>query len=132
MTNPDPPSPTELQARITYRKIDAVVSIGKTVIKFGALVWCAFYAYKIVAVLAGKTTFASLIVSILANVKVSDSICVLLAGGGSAYGLAQRSLRRKTLKRLTERPKELEEAIDAKRSSSNLTLRGTTRPEDKS
>lgn len=128
----DSPVKTEIDAKITFRKIDAVVTISKAAIKYGALVLCFFYVYKIAGVLAGKVTFASLFLKILANAKVSDGICILLAGGGSVYGLSQRQLRRSAINRLTARPKELELAIDVSRSTSGLTTEGTTRPEDRS
>ena len=132
MTSQSVQPKTEIDAKIIFRKIDAVVTICKATIKYGALVACVYFFYRIVGVLAGKTTLASLVMTIVANAKVSDGICLLLTGGGSAYGIAQRQLRRRNIRRLTERPKELELRMDPNRSSSGLTIKGTTRPEDKS
>ncbi len=49
---------------------------------------------------------------------------------GLVYGLYQRHLRRETIERTQGRIRELEKAVDNKRSSSRLTVRGDTRPED--
>jgi hypothetical protein len=132
MKSPPIATKTEIDAKILYRKIDAAVTLCKAVIKYGALVLCVRYLFLIAGALAGKTTLASLVLSVLANAKVSDCICLLFGGGGAVYGVAQRQLRRRAIKRLTGRPKELEVAIDPNRSSSELTARGTTRPEDES
>src|SRR4029077_10041535 len=130
-SHPVPPK-TEIDAKILFRKIDAIVTVSKAIIKYGTLGLCFRYIYLIIGALAGKTTLASLVLSIMANARVSDGICLLLGGSGTAYGLLQRQLCRRAIKRLTGRPKELELAIDPNRSSSDLTTRGTTRPEDES
>jgi hypothetical protein len=90
-----------------------------------------FFVYKSVVALAGKETLASLGMSVFGNVKVSDGILYVLTGSGLVYGLGQRSLRRRTIKRLTPRSIDLERKLDPGRTSSGLTSKGTTRPEDK-
>lgn len=118
-------------ARLSYKKIDAVVTITKTIVQYSFLAFCVYYIYRSIAVLAGKATFASLGLSVLGNIQVSDGIYIVLTGGSIIYGLGQRELRRRNIKRLTERPIEMEKRLDPNRSSSGLTTRGTTRPEDK-
>lgn len=78
--------------------------------------------------LAGLTTSANIGVRLAGNVTVSRGIITLLTGSGWAYGVAQRSLRRKNIERLVPLKNELEKVIDKKRTSSNLTQRGTTPP----
>ena len=134
--SPRMPSPasrkqTELELRLSFKRIDAIVSVVKALLKYGATVACVYLAYLAVAALAGKGTFASLGLSILGNVTVKDSIYVVLTVGGIIYGLGQRQLRRHNIERLTKRPIELEKRFDPKRASSELTRRGTTRPEDR-
>lgn len=59
---------------------------------------------------------------------VNRGIVALLAGSGWAFGLAQRSLRRKNIERLVPLKNDLEKVIDPKRTSSNHTSRGMTPP----
>src|SRR5258706_5912104 len=119
-----PPTPekpkSEMDLRLEFKKIDAFVALVKTIVQCGAVVWCMFYGYRIVAVLAGKETFATLGVSILGDVKVSDGIYIVLSGGSLVYGIGQRSLRRRNIERLTPHSVELEKRIDPNRTSSTL------------
>ena len=126
-----PQPKTEAEIRLLFRKIDAVVTVVKTLIQWAGLVACMFLVYKCVAALAGKETLASIGMSVLGNIKVSDGVLSVLTGGSIVYGLGERSLRRRNIKRLTARNIELEKRLDAGRTTSGLTSRGTTRPGDK-
>ena len=127
-------SKTDSEVRLSYKRIDALVTIVKTLCVYGWPVWCMYFVYKIALVLAGKTTLASfamsLAVSVLGNDRVMKSIYLIVTGGSIAYGVGQRRLRRREIERHTERPRRLEMAMDRTRTSSGLTSRGTTRPED--
>jgi hypothetical protein len=94
-----------------------------------------YFVYKIALALAGKTTLASfatsVALSILGNDKMMKSIYLIITGGSIAYGVGERRLRRRAIKRHTGRPIELEKLIDPNRTSSGLTTEGTTRPEDR-
>jgi hypothetical protein len=135
MTPVQTPPRTEADYRLSYKRIDAVVTIVKNICAYGWPVLCMYFLYKIAVVLAGKTTLASfamsVAVAILGNNKVMKTIYVVLTGGSIAYGVGQRQLRRREIKRHTKRPRELEKLIDPGRSSSGLTSEGTTRPEDR-
>jgi len=135
MTPVQPPPRTEADYRLSYKRIDAVVTVVKTVCMYGWPVLCTYFLYRIAAVLAGKTTLASFAMSVaiavLGNDKVMKTIYIVLTGGSIAYGAGQRRLRRREIKRHTARPRELEKLIDPGRSSSGLTSEGTTRPEDR-
>jgi hypothetical protein len=130
-----PPAPekpkSEIDHRLAFKRIDAFVTVSKTLIQWVGLVTCMFFVYRCVAVLAGKETFATLGMSILGNLHVSDGIYIVLSGGSLIYGIGQRSLRRRNIQRLTPRSVELEKRLDPNRTSSSLTSKGTTRPEDK-
>lgn len=77
-----------------------------------------------IASLAGKTTLAAIGISFLANLTVSKGLAYIFGVGGVSYGLGERYVRRKTVRRTGGRIKELEARIDPKRSSSNLTEAG--------
>lgn len=70
-------------------------------------------------------------VRFLGNFAVNTALAWVLAGGGIAYGIGQRRLRRNTVERMSQRTAELEERIDRKRTSSRLTKRGETNPGDR-
>jgi hypothetical protein len=95
---------------------------------FGALI--AFFAYLSISILAGRYTFAQIGVSVFGNLKISESISYVSGLTGVLYGLKERRLRRKNIQRLSGQIQKLEKLIHPNRSSSDLTVQGTTRPED--
>jgi hypothetical protein len=76
--------------------------------------------------LAGQETSATINVDFMGNVLAG-----LFGGGGVVYGKQQNELRKNTVERLQKRIKELERKIDNTRSTSGLTERGETNPEDR-
>jgi len=114
-----------------YRQAEGVASILYNIVRWGGIVLVARYGYLSLDTLAGDRTTADIGIKLLADVRISQALAWLLAGSGTAYGLAQRKLRRDTVQRLQQRNEELELRLDPKRSSSRLTPRGETRPEDK-
>jgi len=83
---------------------------------------------------AGKTTLASFGVYLFADLKAntvfSHVVMGILGLGGAGYGLRERSLKRKEIKRLGNRVVEVEKRLDPNRTSSGLTIDGRSRPED--
>ncbi len=121
----------ELRFQLRFKLIDLAASAFSLLIPWGALIVIAYYLSGSINVLAGKYTFADIGFRVLSDIRVSDGVAYLLGGGGVAYGLNERRLRRKTIERLSGRIQELEKRLDPRRSSSKLTRRGTTRPEDR-
>jgi hypothetical protein len=122
----------ELDLRYTFRfkTLDVLSTSLQAAIKWGALVCIAYLASKSIGILAGKVTLADIGIGFLANVKLSQGISYIACIGGVAYGLRERKLRRDAIQHLSGRKRDLERMIDHQRSSSGLTPRGTTRPED--
>jgi hypothetical protein len=81
--------------------------------------------------LAGHHTFADIGIKVIGDFKISEAASYLFGAGGVGYGLRERKLRRQTTERLTQRTITLERAVDPNRTSSHLTVRGTTNPEDR-
>jgi hypothetical protein len=127
-TPPAKPPRTELDYQLSFKKWDTLSDVIRDLFKWSCLAFLGFMAYRIAGVLAGKNTLADLTVRLLADLKANRGIILLLGGGGWAYGLAQRSLRRKNVQRLVPLKNELERQIDKKRTSSDLTSKGTTPP----
>jgi hypothetical protein len=109
----------------------AVASVFNNLIRFGALCFLAYCTYLTIAALAGKETDASIGISFLGNITVSQSFAYIFGAGGVVYGFRERALRQRTIERLQRRVQELEAAQDPSRTSSKLTPRGETRPQDR-
>jgi hypothetical protein len=120
------PPRTLLDNQLSFKRLDTTTEICSGFFKWAALAAIAYLGYLSIGQLAGRSTFADIGVRVIGNLKVSDGIITLLTGSGWAYGLAQRSLRRKHIERTATIKNELERLLDKNRTSSNLTPRGTT------
>lgn len=120
----------ENRALRQIRGTEGIATILITAIKWGALLGCFRYLTLMVVALAGKTTAADIGVKILSNFSISQGLAWALGIGSATYGLAQNRLRKNTVERLQKRIQQLEKQRDPRRTSSRLTPRGDTRPED--
>jgi len=125
------PSKQELDAGIRIRRIDGIVSTVQYAIMWGSLVAITAFIYLSVRAVAGQYTFADVGIKLVGDFKLSEAFSYLFGAGGLGYGVMERRLRRKTTERFAERNTTLERMIDSNRTSSNLTGRGTTNPEDR-
>lgn len=131
MVEEKPSRDAELEYRLSLRKIDAVVSLGKYIIKWGCLVVIFYFIYGMTNTLAGKRTLATIGISILGSIKLGKMVCATVTGGSLIYGFGQKILRQNTIRRLSARKNEIERIMDPNRTSSDLTKWGTTKREDK-
>ena len=124
----------ELEAELRLikgvRRSEAYVVLGQSLIKYGGFLWMSYYAYLSLVALAGQRTFTNIVIDVLGSTGVSVALGWFIGLVGVLYGLKQRSLRKDVVERLSGRIKELERKQDSRRSSSRLTERGDTRPED--
>lgn len=108
--------------------VGAVIHI---LVPWGSAVLIAWYFYKSVSSLAGQYTFAQIGVRFLGDLRISEGVAYCFGAGGVVYGFNRHRLHQKNIERTALRISELEKQLDPKRSSSRLTPRGKTRPEDK-
>lgn len=108
-----------------------IVILISNLAKWATLALIAYFGYLSIAVLAGKTTASNIAISFFSDLKINKDLALIFGGSGLAYGGYQRQLRKKTIERLQGRIQTLEKCLDQRRSSSKLTTRGSTRPEDK-
>jgi hypothetical protein len=120
----------ELQVLKVSRNADIVTTLGKEAIRWFGISFCVYWIYRIFESLAGETTIASVVVDVLGKVEVTTTITLSAGGFGVLYGLWQRKLRKDTVQRLQSRNTALELKLDPTRTSSLLTARGDSRPED--
>jgi len=112
------------------RATEGVATVLITAIKWGAILGVFRYISVMVVALAGQTTAADIGIKILGNFSISTALAWALGIGCAGYGRAQNKLRKDTVERLQKRIQELERGVDPRRSTSRLTSRGDTRPED--
>ena len=120
----------ELRLLRRHRSAEAATSVVNNLTRWGGLTAIAYFAYRAIDSLAGEATTADIGLGFLTSIKVSTATSWATGLCGVAYGLLQRALRKNTIERLQSRITELESKVDPKRSSSKLTARGDTRPED--
>jgi p-aminobenzoyl-glutamate transporter AbgT len=121
----------EIRYRLYGRIIETTGSIIHRAIPWAGVALIAYFAYLSIRVLAGQETFARIVVRFLADFRVNEYVAYLFGIGGIVYGLGNRKLRKDNIERMAQRIKDLESLLDPRRSSSRLTPRGETRPEDK-
>ena len=104
--------------------------VGKIVDTLPKYIFAVFVLYifkDIVHELAGKETLTNIKIDIP---TLNNAIGLLVGIGGLAYGSRQNKSRKDAIQRQSKRIKELERQSDKNRSSSELTERGETNPED--
>jgi len=113
--------------RQRWATVDVAV---RNLTKWGPLVAIAFFGWKSVDSLAGRTTVAAVLgklgLDLRLNKWASLTLAWILAGGSAGWAALERRLRYRTTERLAAENTRLERLLDAKRSSSRLTKRGTT------
>jgi len=129
---PRRPSKAELDAHVAIQRIQARAAVTIAAIRWVGLAVLLYFCWRSVDALAGRTTLANIGVGVklLGKVYISQAVAWLFGGCGVGYGLRQRALRHSAIARLSPAVREREQALDPKRTSSELTERGRTKPED--
>lgn len=126
------------RARRVVRPRDVTLEISRldqqwrtvrTAVRGVCLVAVVWLAGNIVGPLAGENTALSLGVSFLGDLKVS--LAFTLAASAAAWAVVERVLRQRKTQYLQDRVRELEARLDPHRSTSGLTPKGKTNPNDK-
>lgn len=120
----------ENRALRSANRKESIVTVLLSLIRWGGVLGISYFVFRTVEVLAGQSTFAEIGINFLGNLEVSVTLAWAAGGGGVLYGLGQRKLRKDTVERLQSRITSLEKKLDDSRTSSKLTARGDTRPED--
>jgi hypothetical protein len=122
----------EFEFGIKFKKLDIINSAIQMAIKVGGLVGIFAIIGSTLRVMTGRETVLNIAIQIVATMKLSSKISYALGLAGVAYGLRQRRLRRSVIERMSEHQRKLEQSLDQGRTSSEITLKGTTRPDDRS
>lgn len=122
----------EVQIRKIELKWGLFGKIVENAFKWGAVAygfWCTKEGW---IAAAGTTTIADLNAAIKFETISSwtSPLLIVFGIGGIIYGRCQARLRRDTVQRLHPYQEKYEQLVDSTRTSSRLTSRGETRPED--
>lgn len=117
------------QAAIAHHRLDLIYSLLRTTIIGCAVVGVVYLLPPVIEPLAGKNTLLALSVAVLGDIKFAVSIG--LTGCATAWAVVERTLRHRKVEYLQGRIRDLETGIDPERTSSRLTTKGKTNPEDK-
>ena len=121
----------ELESTLAMHRVRVWGLVASNAVRWISLVLIAFFAYRAIAALSGETTRANVGVRFFTDIRVSTALALGAGIGGIGYGLRQRKLRRDNIGRMARHSSALEKALDPRRSSSKLTPRGDTNPEDR-
>ena len=128
---PQAPTNPETSEALRFRTIERAFTLSVHAIKWAGIVLVVYFISSMISDLAGKTTLADIVVQVLLAGNVRELVSYGIAGGGIAYGLRERRLRKSEIRHLGSQKELLERALDPNRSSSQLTETGETRPEDR-
>jgi hypothetical protein len=120
----------EVDAVVRARIYDQLFATINTLIKFSSLVLMLYFVRGMIHDLAGRYTFADIGIKFLGDFRISEALAYIFGVGGIAYGRGQRKLRKERIEDLSSKKAQLEKIIDPDRTSSRLTKRGDTNPED--
>ena len=126
----------ELNAAVEISRINRSDHVLRDIIKYGCFVMIAMFVWLSVKELAGKITIADLkLAATMATNTGSPEWKVVIGAivfgvGGIMFGRRERRLRKDTVERLHPYQLMWEKEHDPKRTSSLITKRGDTRPED--
>lgn len=131
------PDPTEYQLNHQYRqqRLQVIQRFGLyiTLIVIAAL---GFHCIaQCVRELAGRQTTASILLSLYMALKAPRAVAIAIAYAFASvtgtWGYGERRAKKRAIERLHPIARQAQAMIDAKKGSSNITLRGDTGPEDK-
>ena len=121
----------QLRYRLVFRCLDLLEVALRVGIPWGVGALCVLWISRSVDGLAGRHTYADVGFRLLADIRVGEWVAYILGTGGVAYGLRQRKLLKQNIERLSAGKQRLEREIDPGRTSSGLTTKGETNPEDR-
>lgn len=111
--------------------VSKAFDLFRELIKGATWVGLAFCGVQAIALLAGQKTEASLMVGYFTSSGNDFGLPWVVAIVSMVYGYIERRLRLRKTEYFQGRVRELEELIDAKRTSSGLLPNGQTHPEDR-
>lgn len=119
------------RAALISQSIDAGFSISRTIIIAGAIIWVGSFIRDVLVSWGGKETTANLAFQLISKIQLDRWAAYAFGALAGGYGYAQKKLRERTIRRLSNDLIECQKRHDKKRTSSGLTPTGRTRREDR-
>jgi hypothetical protein len=128
-----PPLSKGARERLMVHRTDQRYTTARTAIRAGAAIGALYVLAGALESFAGQDTNLSigLTLTLQALLELKFIIALSFGGMGVVYGLAERWLRHRKVENMQARIRQLETSIDPGRSTSGLTPRGKTNPQDK-
>lgn len=121
----------EQRFQLISQAIDGFVTTIRTGLVVAGFVAIGYYIQNVLVAFAGQQTEAAISFSLVTKLQADRWFAYMVGAGGLGYGLMQRKLRQRNIRRLTVHTSELESRMHPKRTSSGLTPEGKTRKEDR-
>lgn len=126
-----PPGSGGRTAGVSERHVDEIYRTLRTTIRFGFGCLMVYFVSQAAITMAGQTTSVVVRAGLSLFADLHFVLSFALAGAAGMWAIFERTQRHEVTERLHRRIKELEQALDPNRSSSNLTSRGKTNPRDR-
>ena len=123
---PPPRKPSREELHFAYRgmRLAQVGRVCTSFFKWASLSGIAWCAYLSIDSLAGKTTISDMAFRLVTTISASKGVAAAIAATGVLFGLNERRLRKRAVKRLSPGRLEYEEKRDVERTSSGLNQSG--------
>lgn len=112
---------------VTDRAFDVIKHLATCT----AWIFIAYFFTDLGKELAGKETIAEVVLEVLFPLNFRRWTCYAVTGFAVGFGFWQQRLRKRVIAEMARRIVNLEAGVDSKRTSSQLTSTGDTRPEDR-
>jgi hypothetical protein len=117
--------------KVTLAVVDRVGTSISSISKYGCLLGCAYFAFRIIDSLAGKTTLASIVANVVADLNLGCKISWGVTIVSVVWAVRERRLRIRRIAEMAEEKQQVETRLDPKRTSSTLPKTGKTKKEDR-
>lgn len=124
----------ELDHQYRMRRLQLILQVWNGLVGLLAVTIICASVYLSIRELAGRATFADLRFRVLADLKANRWLALCVPWGvatvATGWGIGERYLRKKHIKRVSSEASEMQKKIDPGRRSSSLSRKGETSPED--
>ena len=118
------PSRSELDFAYRGLRLSQIGRVCTSFFKWSSLLGIAWFGHLSIDSLAGKTTISEIAFNLVTSVSASHGVASAIAAVGVLFGLNERRLRKRAVKRLSPGRLEYEKRQDGDRTSSGLDESG--------
>jgi hypothetical protein len=124
----------ELDHQYRMRRLQLILQVWNGLVGLVAVAIICASIYLSIRELVGRATFADLRFRVWADLKANRWLALCVPWGvatvSTGWGIGERYLRKRHIKRVSSEASEMQKKIDPNRRSSSLSRKGETSPED--